>query len=756
MKNNNLAIRLFVIIAIITLSEMPLLAQITSVTNFLSCTGSQAFLNVQVANPELSTNYHWDFGDSTAQDLTFPNGPSTIHTYPKAGIYNATFTVAYSSGVSYSAQLGVVQHPLPNPDFTITVIGWSTSTIIAFNQSDTSDSKIDQYTLDFGDGNSRLITAPLSRHPFVIDHNYLNYGKYDVTVTAKTTSTGCENSVTKPVIITPPPLPYFEVFNLCQGNSTYFYGKTQLNPDTSIIAWDWTFGDTLSGVENTSTIQNPSHIYKSAGRYHVLLTVEDYRHLRSSMVMEVVIIPASVTDFTFSPQNCDSQTVDFKNICSTAKGFINYYVWDFGDGIRQGILYPDNPDVSHTYSQPGTYNVTLSIAVATNPGTTDSCFSSVSKQFTTPLLPAQFTFSTPVLNDPVQFTDESEVCSANPTAWLWDFGDGNYSTVQNPIYTYTIPGNYTVVLNLKDSNGNNGTADSVLFVPATGKSSIVKGKILVGTETINEATIKLVQINGSGFPVSNRTTSPATDGNYVLENVSDGNYYLLAYPKIDGTVASKFLPSYYINSVYWPSATLINLGQAQDQYDIQLESYSILKGGTFIINGQLLNGGKSLNPTEQEVLLLDNQNNPIRWTFTDMAGNYAFDSLPAGNYRVNPVVSGLTSYPSLVDLNEITSPASVKMYISGQTITGTSEKELTQNVFKLYPNPANDILNVEMNGLSGVCSTEIINTSGKILKTTRLIAGANTIQISNLLFGLYLIRITGSKGNQYLQRFIKQ
>jgi PKD repeat protein len=756
MKNIKLTIRLSVILAIITLSEMPLLAQITSVTNFNGCTGSQAFLDVQVSNPELSSNYHWDFGDSTSQNIAYPTKPGTSHIYANAGIYHPTFTVTYSSGVAYSAILSVLQNPLPIFDASIAVVDSIPAAFILIHQSDSSKVDICQYNVDFGDDYTVSYISHSSNLPFVIEHNYSKYGKYEVTINAIATASGCENSVIKPVIITPPPIPYFDVSNLCQGNSTYFYGSTQLNPDTSAVKWYWYFSDTLSGIDNTSNLQNPTHVFTAAGTYHVILTVRDYQNSNYSFIKEVIINPAPITDFTCSTQNCDSQTVYFKNACSTSEGFINAYVWDFGDGGRQWVLYPDNPDVSHTYSQPGSYNVTLSIAVAINPGTTDSCYSHKSKQVITPLLPAHFTFTKPALNEPVQFTDQSNPCSAILTGWLWDFGDGNYSTVQNPIYTYTIPGNYAVTLNINDSNGNSGTADSVLFVPVTGKSSILKGKMLVGTETINESTVKLVQIDASGIPVSNRTTSTGIDGNFTLENVPDGNYYLLAYPKINGPIATKFLPTYFTNSVYWPSATLINLGQAQDQYDIQLEPYTILNGGTLIINGQLLNSGKSLNPAKQEVLLLDNQNNPVRWTFSDLAGNYSFDSLPAGNYRVNPVMSGLTSYPSVVDLNENTSPAFVKMYISGQTITAKSAKEPADNLFKIYPNPAHDILNIDMNNSFVTYPAEIINTSGKILKTARLISGTNTIQISNLPTGLYLLKISGQIGSQYTQRFIKQ
>lgn len=51
----------------------------------------------------------------------------------------------------------------------------------------------------------------------------------------------------------------------------------------------------------------------------------------------------------------------------------------------------------------------------------------------------------------VFFTDES---SGIPTSWSWTFGDGGTSTEQNPSYTYSSEGDYTVVLTATNADGS--------------------------------------------------------------------------------------------------------------------------------------------------------------------------------------------------------------------------------------------------------------------------------------------------------------
>jgi len=68
-------------------------------------------------------------------------------------------------------------------------------------------------------------------------------------------------------------------------------------------------------------------------------------------------------------------------------------------------------------------------------------------------IPAVQFWATPTKGFPalsVKFMDDSE---GNPTAWLWDFGDGQTSTERNPSHVYWLPGRYSVTLTITTQFG---------------------------------------------------------------------------------------------------------------------------------------------------------------------------------------------------------------------------------------------------------------------------------------------------------------
>ncbi|AKB17623.1 cell surface protein [Methanosarcina sp. WWM596] len=157
-----------------------------------------------------------------------------------------------------------------------------------------------------------------------------------------------------------------------------------------------------------------------------------------------------VADFTTSPQSGEAPlTVQFTD---TSTGSPTSWLWDFGDGSTSNSQSP-----SHTYSNAGTYTVTLTVS---DSWASDSVkgYITVKEKAIVPVVVASFSSNATSGKVPltVKFTDNS---SGGPTSWKWDFnGDGTIdSTVQNPVYTYSTAGTYSVTL-----NATNGTVSSEL------------------------------------------------------------------------------------------------------------------------------------------------------------------------------------------------------------------------------------------------------------------------------------------------------
>ena len=135
--------------------------------------------------------------------------------------------------------------------------------------------------------------------------------------------------------------------------------------------------------------------------------------------------------------------VTFTNLSTGATS----YLWDFGDGNQSTDSSP-----LHVYTVHGSYTVSLT---ATGPGGVDvetkNAYITVNAQ--PPSANFSFTPSEGFVPLDVQFTD---LTTGGPTTgWLWNFGDGQTSTLQNPSHTYATRGNYTVSLTASGPGGLN-------------------------------------------------------------------------------------------------------------------------------------------------------------------------------------------------------------------------------------------------------------------------------------------------------------
>jgi len=247
------------------------------------------------------------------------------------------------------------------------------------------------------------------------------------------------------------------------GDTTGCLPLTVMFKDTTQkgVTYYWNFGDGTP-TEATSSPQH-SHTFQQTGVFQVMLIAEDSStcNIRDTAYKFIKVGDNIVSpDFNWAKlPPCESLSVQFTNTSTVNTGNFGpqSFVWDFGDGSQ-----PDTsnllPPVNHSYAQPGNYEVTLTIIDPEFCNAPDSVKKTIRIN---PLVEASF--QTPGEGcAPYQavFTNTSKA----GTDFIWDFGDGQTSTEENPVHLYQTPGDYHVKLIAIDTSTCNKQDTSTVFV----------------------------------------------------------------------------------------------------------------------------------------------------------------------------------------------------------------------------------------------------------------------------------------------------
>lgn len=359
------------------------------------------------------------------------------------------------------------------------------------------------------------------------------------------------------------------------------------------------------------------------------------------------------------------------------------------------------------------------------------------------------TSGTPGTN--VQFTDLS---TNSPTQWAWNFGDGGTATTQNPSHTYNAVGLYTVTLTATNGTGSDGETKTNYINISTGGG---------GTNSCD--TIWLP----SADPNDTWTLYPAQGGGFISGNNAYG----------DLAKAESYTP---VNSTSYISDIIVYIG------DIVSTSGDPNSRLAFVIYDMDGTGTSTTGTVAAPGTILG-------------AGSVALSLLSSAN----PILIGMPStvtvnspYAVGVDFSLLSAGDSVAIVTTSDGDAGNSERSWEQwsdnswhtflepnsweydvdlvlipiecdqlpvgiatqveaNEFYIFPNPANNVLNVVSGSdLSNTSTLSVIDVSGQLISETTLTNKQTALDVSQLAAGIYFAKLTTESKTNTLKFIIAE
>ncbi|MBW8050616.1 MAG: T9SS type A sorting domain-containing protein [Cytophagales bacterium] len=221
-------------------------------------------------------------------------------------------------------------------------------------------------------------------------------------------------------------------------------------------------------------------------------------------------------------------------------------------------------------------------------------------------------------------------------------------------------------------------------------------------------------------------------GNYVFDNVLIGQYLVIA--KGDSLLYPNTVPTYYDTTNHWQKAIIIDVSSCDTTIIANIKLIEFPSEiGPGKLSGQVNHNGSGkisliagVPLQGVDIMIVQAFNGSVvGYTITDSSGNYSFENIPFGDYKLYVDITGLpmdsTYYVKITLTDSVFT--NLNFYIDSTSIgieiaTVITEKIFEDNDFKVYPNPYSDKTQITYHLTKKATVTlEIFNIVGKKVKT---------------------------------------
>jgi gliding motility-associated-like protein len=407
---------------------------------------------------------------------------------------NGTFNAAQIAGLS---TLIGTETPvsIPTAIFSSNDVCQNNPSVFTDQSTVESLGSISSWQWDFGDGSgTSTIQNP--------SYDYSAAGQYTVSLVVTTVS-GCADTITTQITVNPGATADFSSTNVCLGDVSSFSDLSS----TNVTNWEWNFQD-----GNTSSLENPTNTFLTAGSFDVELVVGTTNGCTDTISNTITIYPLPIVNAGQDVTICAGETVTL-----SANG-AQVYNWN-PNTITNGQNFTPNAS--------GIYTVT---GVDAN-----GCEDTDDLNIVVLPVPDAIVSANPLTGFPgdiFTFTNTS----TNALTYNWNFGNGETTLVNDlsdQTQSYTAPGTYTIELNA--SNGLCADSSFITVIVLTPDVEInVPNVFTVNNDGINDewqiivknaSAVKVDIQNRWGNTMLTLGANESWDGTIDGKDAKDGVYF---------------------------------------------------------------------------------------------------------------------------------------------------------------------------------------------------------------------------------------
>jgi len=260
---------------------------------------------------------------------------------------------------------------------------------------------------DSGPANTSTVENPT--------HTFTAAGYYRVFMQGDVETPGGDTVTCSTVEVIAVPLAAgFNAADACPGTPVPFEDASTFLPTETLTGWSWDFGDPASGAANTSTLQNPDHLFSGPGTYTVTLVVTGSSGCTARHSRTLTIFDLPSADFPDPADACEGTAVAFDPALGPEVVEVE---WNFGDPASGAANSSGQASTQHLYEAAGTYTVSLDAEDVRG------CRNTVTKTAT--ILPNNLSGTITQAPAPPLCSGDSLLQQAPPGGIGWQWSDGS-------------------------------------------------------------------------------------------------------------------------------------------------------------------------------------------------------------------------------------------------------------------------------------------------------------------------------------------